>query len=134
MPCDFPYQNRIIWKEFPYFAGSRKNGQKTVKLILHLKCMDLTTLLVDDQGCSRINNIWENSTISLDKVIGKNYVRLSCRWWKGIKFKSCNFLYCNVQFKSIGCLSCILICCAPLYAPSNHGIYRARGLNQRCEE
>ena len=37
------------------------------------------TLLVDDQGGSRINNTLENSAISLDKVIGKNYVRLSCR-------------------------------------------------------
>ena len=37
------------------------------------------TLLVDDQGGSRINNPWENSTISLGKVIGKNYVRLSFR-------------------------------------------------------
>ena len=56
-----------------------KMGKKTVKLILHLKGVDLTTLLVHDQGGSRINNAWENSTISLDKVIGKNYVRLSCR-------------------------------------------------------
>ena len=56
-----------------------KMGKKTVKLILHLKGMDLTTLLVDDQGGSRINNIWENSTTSNDKVIGKNCVRLSCR-------------------------------------------------------
>ena len=56
-----------------------KMGKKTVKLILHLKGVDLMTLLVDDQGGSRINNTWENSTISLDKVIGKNYVRLSCR-------------------------------------------------------
>lgn len=41
--------------------------------------MNLMTLLVDDQGGSRINNPWENSTISLGKVIGKNYVRLSFR-------------------------------------------------------
>lgn len=39
-----------------------KMGKKTVKLILHLKGMDLTKLLVDDQGGSRINNITSERT------------------------------------------------------------------------
>ena len=49
MPCDFRIRIEEFERNFDILQALAKMGKKTVKLILHLKGMDLTTLLVDDQ-------------------------------------------------------------------------------------